>query len=65
MTPQTTIETVLFHVRDRGLPALREPATQERLSRCDQAARTQINDRIAKLIDSGRIAPEEASDAAT
>jgi hypothetical protein len=47
--PQVTIETVLYCVRERGLAALKQPANLERLSRCDEAARAQINERIAKL----------------
>jgi hypothetical protein len=47
--PQVTIEAVLYCVRERGLAALQEPANLERLSRCDEAARAQINERIAKL----------------
>jgi hypothetical protein len=54
-TPQTTIEAVMYSVRERGLKALNEPATQERLSRCDAAARAQINQRIEKLLAAGRI----------
>src|SRR5262249_17532095 len=34
-TPQATIEAIMHSVRERGLGALREPATIERLSRCD------------------------------
>jgi hypothetical protein len=48
-TPQSTIEAVLYCVRERGLAALREPINLERLVRCDGAARAQINERIAKL----------------
>jgi hypothetical protein len=48
-TPQATIEALLWCVRERGLEALNEPANIERLSRCDDAARDQINQRIAKL----------------
>jgi hypothetical protein len=44
--------------RERGPKALREPANQERLSRCDAAARTQINERIEKLLAADRIAGE-------
>jgi hypothetical protein len=39
-TPQVTIEAVVLAVRERGLKALEEPDTLERLSRCDDAART-------------------------
>ena len=48
-TPQSTIEAVLYCVRERGLAALREPTNLERLSQCDEEARAQINERIAKL----------------
>jgi hypothetical protein len=46
-TPQ--VEAVLHAVRERGLAALKEPATAERLKRCDAAARAEINERIEKL----------------
>jgi hypothetical protein len=55
-TPQTTIDAVMYSVRERGLAALDEPATRERLGRCDAAARRQINQRIEKLIAAGRLA---------
>jgi hypothetical protein len=48
-TPQSTIEAVLYCVRERGLAALREPTNLERLSQCDEEARARINERIAKL----------------
>ena len=48
-TPQTTIEAVMHCVRERGLSALREPANQQRLITCDDAARAEVNRRIAKL----------------
>jgi hypothetical protein len=63
-TPAALIEAVMFSVRTRGLAALREPETLVRSGRCDAAAEQQIDARIAKLIATGRIAPEEASDAA-
>jgi hypothetical protein len=49
-TPQTTVEAVLHCVRERGLKALKEPANIERLSRCDAAAKAEIERRTAKLI---------------
>jgi hypothetical protein len=55
-TPQTTIEAIMWTVRSRGVAALNEPANIERLSRCDDAARTEINERIAKLIAQKEIA---------
>jgi hypothetical protein len=48
-TPQTVVEAILHCVRERGIAALKEPANLERLSRCDEAARVQINQRIGKL----------------
>jgi hypothetical protein len=53
-TPQSTIEAVLYCVRERGLAALRERANVERLSRCDEKARAQINERIAKFENGSR-----------
>jgi hypothetical protein len=47
-TPQTTIEAILHCVRERGLGALKERKNIERLSRCDKAAREQIDRRIEK-----------------
>jgi hypothetical protein len=55
-TPQTTIEAIMYCVRERGLPALKEPANIERLTRCDRAARVEINERIAHLIAKKEIA---------
>ena len=48
-TPQVVIEAIMLCVRERGLGALQESANLERLERCDEAARQQINQRIAKL----------------
>jgi hypothetical protein len=48
-TPQATIEAILHGVRQRGVAALKEPASIERLSRCDASARAQIDQRISKL----------------
>jgi hypothetical protein len=48
-TPPTTVEAILYSVRERGLKALQEPANIERLTRCDDAALAQIDARIAKL----------------
>ena len=48
-TPQTTIEAVMYCVRERGQAALREPANQQRLMTFDGAARAEVNRRIAKL----------------
>jgi hypothetical protein len=48
-TPQSTVESIMMAVRERGVAALSEPDIAERLERCDAAAREQINRRIAKL----------------
>jgi hypothetical protein len=48
-TPQATIEAVVYVVRTRGTAALTEPATIERLQRCDDRAKAEINRRIAAL----------------
>jgi hypothetical protein len=48
-TPQTTIEAVMYCVRERGLAALCEPANQQRLMTFDEAARAEVNKRIEKL----------------
>jgi hypothetical protein len=55
-TPQTMIEAVMFSVRERGVAALKEPANIERLSRCDDDAKTEINEWIARLIAAKEIA---------
>lgn len=51
-TPRTTIEAIIFCVRERGPQALHEPANIERLSRCDDAAIAEIDARIRKLTSS-------------
>jgi len=43
-------------VRERGLAALKEPVNIERLSRCDAAAKTEINRRITRLVAAREIA---------
>jgi hypothetical protein len=57
-TPQAVIEAIMYSVRARGIGALKEPANLERLQRCDQAAREQIDRRIAKLVAEGRVRDE-------
>jgi hypothetical protein len=54
-TPQTTVEAVMWTVRERGLKALKEPANQERLCRCDAAAQEQIIQRIEMLHAAARV----------
>lgn len=49
LTPQTTIEAIMWCVRERGPQVLREPENIERLSRCDEAAISEIARRIPKL----------------
>jgi hypothetical protein len=49
-TPQTTIDAIVHAVRERGAAALKEPATKARLRCCDEAALTQINVRLTKLL---------------
>ncbi len=43
-TPEATIEAIKHTVRTSGLAALKEPATRERLSRCDEAAIKTLDD---------------------
>jgi len=42
-TPQATIEAIMYCVRERGLGSLKEPASIERLSRCDADARAWLD----------------------
>jgi hypothetical protein len=48
-TPKTVIDAVVFCVRHRGIAALKEPANVERLSRCDEWARTEINRQVERF----------------
>jgi hypothetical protein len=48
-TPQVTVEAIWHAVRARGLAALNELTTRERLARCDAAALAQIDQRITRL----------------
>jgi hypothetical protein len=48
-TPQATIEAIMVTVRGRGVAALKEPANVERLKRCDDATKAEINRRITML----------------
>jgi hypothetical protein len=52
-TPQSTIDAICYCVRARGIAALEEPNIKERLSRCDAAARKQIDERIETMRDKG------------
>jgi hypothetical protein len=55
VTAVATVEAILYCVRTRGIGALKEPANVERLSRCDPAARTQIDQRIDALRQKGML----------
>ena len=55
-TPQTTIEAVIHSVRERGVAALKEPANIERLLSCDDDAKSEINERIARFVAAKEIA---------
>jgi hypothetical protein len=48
-TPKVIIEAIMSCVCERGLVALKEPANIERLTRCNSAAKAQLNERIARL----------------
>jgi len=48
-TPNATIEAIKQAVRDGGVAALKEPATRERLSRCDDAAHAEIGRWLANF----------------
>ena len=50
-TPQATVEAIMVAVRERGVAALKDAANVERLGRCDQVTRAQINQRLARLIE--------------
>ena len=54
-TPQATVEAIMYCDRARGVPAPKKPANVERPVRCDQAAKEQIDRRIAKLVGEGRV----------
>jgi hypothetical protein len=47
-TPGVTVEAVRQAVRDRGISALNEPNTRERLRRCDNAAISEIDRWLCK-----------------
>ena len=48
-TPRSTIEAIMYCVRERGPQALHEPDNIERLGRCDDDAIAEIDRRIKKL----------------
>ena|SRR6266436_6757578 len=55
-TPQITIEAVIHSVRERDVAALKEPPNIERLLRCDEVAKSEINKRIGRLLAAKEIA---------
>ena len=50
-TPKAVIDAVMVCVRARGIAALKEPANVERLSRCDEWARMEINRQIERIFE--------------
>jgi hypothetical protein len=56
-TPPATVEAIMFAVRQRGLGALKEPANEERLLRCDEAAMKQIRERIERMREKDLLSP--------
>jgi hypothetical protein len=50
LTPQSTIDAILYCVRERGLVALREPANIDRISRLSSDERARLDARIEKVI---------------
>jgi hypothetical protein len=48
-TPQSTIDAVVYALRERGIAALSESAIVKRLSLCDDQARAQIKQRAMKM----------------
>jgi hypothetical protein len=48
-TPSTTIEAVMYSLRERGLSCLDEFATCDRLRRCDEAAMREISERLLDM----------------
>ena len=69
-SPRTTIEAIMWSVRERGPQALQEPDNIERLSRCDDAAIAEIdallNPELAAVLNKARdIEPEPDQSADT
>ena len=48
-TPAVVVEAIVHTVRERGVGALKEASSVERLRQCDASARTEIKKRIAKM----------------
>jgi hypothetical protein len=56
-TPNATTEAVKRAVRDRGVAALKEGATRERLGRCDPAARAELDSWLTLFKNQSGAAP--------
>jgi hypothetical protein len=56
-TPNATTEAVKQAVRDRGVAALKEGATRERLGRCDPAARAELDSWLTLFKNQSGAAP--------
>jgi hypothetical protein len=48
-TPQSTVEALLWCLREQGLACLAESKNRDRLARCDAAAMTEIAQRLIGL----------------
>ena len=53
-TSKATVDAVVFAVRSRGLTALKEPTTAQRLAECDTAARAEITRQISLILGDRR-----------
>jgi hypothetical protein len=49
MTAPTTIESMMYALRERGLSCLQELNSRDRLARCDAAAMKQITERLLNM----------------
>src|SRR5689334_12310019 len=49
-TPESTIDAILYCVRERGLAALKEPTNIDRISRLSGDERARLDARIEKVI---------------
>lgn len=49
-TPQVVVEAIMHAVRERGIEALSEPSTLERLGRCDDASLAEIDRRTSQFL---------------
>jgi hypothetical protein len=53
-TPALTVEAIKQTVRDRGVAALKEPDTRERLGRCDVSGRAEIDKWLTRFKGAAR-----------